>query len=159
MSDTIILGLSIPVEAKQLFVAGLLGLIIGLEREKRGKPASLKTFSMISVGSCLFTILSVQAAGGAHGSPYDMTRIAAQIVTGVGFLGAGVIFKTQDRIEGVTTAALIWLTAAIGMTCGFNRMNLVIWAFVVGVLMHTICLLYTSPSPRDNRVSRMPSSA
>lgn len=141
MEDTIItiasLTIKIPIVAKELFLAALVGLIIGFDRAVRGKIASLRTFSMISVGSCLFTILSVEGAFGQAPVP-DVTRIAAQIVTGVGFLGGGVIFKTADRVEGITTAAMIWLTAALGMACGFNQVEAVYWAFAVGVVVHFI---------------------
>jgi putative Mg2+ transporter-C (MgtC) family protein len=128
-------GILIPWEARQLFLAAMIGLVIGLEREWRGKAASLRTFSIIATGSCLFTILSVQAAN------LDQTRIAAQIVSGIGFLGGGVIFKTKDRIEGVTTGALIWLAAAIGMACGFNQNRTLFWACAVSVVAVTI--IYT----------------
>jgi putative Mg2+ transporter-C (MgtC) family protein len=123
---------------KQLVLSALLGFIIGVERALRGKAASMRTFSVICVGSCLYTLLSVEAAGGAKALPHDVTRVAAQIVTGVGFLGGGVIFKTMDRIEGITTGALIWLTAAIGMACGFNQIDLVVWSFGVGILIHLL---------------------
>lgn len=134
-----ILGFSFvcPAVAKQLLLSGFLGFIIGLEREKQGKAASIKTFSMICTGSCLFAILSIQAAVGIDPKNFDATRIAAQMVSGLGFLGGGVIFKTDNKIEGVTTAALIWLTAAIGMACGFNQITLVVWAFIVAAMIHT----------------------
>ena len=142
MSDTVLtlLGFSLYFSAhgKQLVLAATLGFVVGVERALRGKPASMRTFSVISVGSCLFTILSVEAAGGAHTLPHDVTRIAAQVVTGVGFLGGGVIFKTTDRIEGITTGALIWLTAAIGMACGFNQIDLVVWAFLIGMTVQVL---------------------
>lgn len=141
MHDSIInmfgYSLLFPASAKQLILSAMLGFIIGLEREKRGKAASIKTFSMISTGSCLFAILSIQAAVGLDPKTYDGTRIAAQMVSGLGFLGGGVIFKHDNRVEGVTTAALIWLTAAIGMACGFNQIALVLWSFVVGAAIHT----------------------
>ena len=123
-------SLFVPAEAKQVLLAALLGLLIGLERAWRHKVASLRTFSMISAGSCLFTILSVSAMPGT-GTHFDVTRIAAQVVAGVGFLGGGVIFKTASRIEGITTAAMIWLTAAIGMACGFDQGRLAVWAFII----------------------------
>ncbi|MFN8392137.1 MAG: MgtC/SapB family protein [Bdellovibrionota bacterium] len=131
-----LLGMTIYISAhgKEMVLAAVLGFLIGVERALRGKPASMRTFSVICVGSCLFTILSVEAAGGAHALPHDVTRVAAQIVTGVGFLGGGVIFKTSDRIEGITTGALIWLTAAIGMACGFNQIDMVLWAFAIGMI-------------------------
>ncbi len=134
-------SLSVPWYAKQLLLSGFIGLIIGVEREFKGKPASLRTFAAICVGSCLYAALSLEAAGGVGQASYDMTRIAAQIVTGIGFIGGGVIFKTSDRIEGITTAALIWLTAGLGMGCGFNRTDLVIWALGIGAFMHVIIFL------------------
>lgn len=145
MEDSIItlfgFAFEFPAYAKQILFAALLGLIIGMERELRHKPASLRTFSTIAVGSCLFALLSVIAAG--EGDRNDVTRVAAQIVSGIGFIGGGVIFKTKDRIEGITTAALIWLTAGLGMACGFNQISLVLWAFAIGGLIHiTIYVIY-----------------
>ncbi len=131
-----------PAHGQQLLLSAFLGFIIGVERAWRGKPASMRTFSAICTGSCLFTILSVEAAGGARALPHDVTRVAAQIVTGVGFLGGGVIFKTSDRIEGITTGALIWLTSAMGMACGFNQTSLVLWTCVTGVLFHVMSTLF-----------------
>jgi len=130
-------GIFIPWHARQLFIAAMIGLVIGVEREFRGKAASLRTFSIISTGSCLFTILSFETAN------LDQTRIAAQIVSGVGFIGGGVIFKTSDRIEGITTGALIWLAAAIGMACGFNQNDLVFSTCAVSlVVVFLIYVLY-----------------
>ncbi|MCB0322387.1 MAG: MgtC/SapB family protein [Bdellovibrionales bacterium] len=144
MQDTLITifgsTLLVPAQAKQILFAALIGLIIGMERELRHKPASLRTFATIAVGSCLFAILSVSAGGERQ---HDVTRIAAQVVSGIGFIGGGVIFKTTDRIEGITTAALIWLTAGLGMACGFNQINLVTWAFAIGAGVHvTIFVIY-----------------
>ncbi len=107
----------------QIIVATCLGGLIGLERELSGKDPSLRTFALISMGSCLFSIVSVQSVHGGLGDP---SRIAAQIVTGVGFLGAGTIFKLERGIAGLTTAALIWVTAAIGMAVGFGFMDLAV---------------------------------
>lgn len=139
-SSWVIFGLTLvmPAHAKQLILSALLGFVMGIERAWRGKAASMRTFSVICAGSCLFTILSVEAAGGARALPHDVTRVAAQIVTGVGFLGGGVIFKTSDRIEGITTGALIWLASAVGMACGFNQIDLVVWACVTGVIIHLL---------------------
>lgn len=137
------LPLLIPSYAQQMGLAILMGLFVGIEREKRGKSASLRTFSVISAGSCLFTILSVQAVGGGEAGPYDLTRISAQIVSGIGFLGGGVIFKTVDRIEGITTAALIWLVAALGMACGFNAVSIALWSFCLMLATHlSVTVLY-----------------
>lgn len=124
--------------AGQLFTAAFIGYAIGLEREMKAKPASLRTFAMICTGSCLFSILSLETSGSVGGGPYDQTRIAAQLVTGVGFLGGGVIFKTRDRIEGITTAALIWLTAALGMAIGFGRTDIAIVAVFIGAAINIV---------------------
>lgn len=132
--------LVIPGYVEQLLLSVVFGLIVGVDRELRGKPASLRTFTVISTGSCLFTLMSVRAAGG---SDHDVTRIAAQIVTGVGFLGGGVIFKTTDRIEGVTTGALIWFMAAVGMACGFNAIAEACWSFLLLIFTYfVIAILY-----------------
>lgn len=142
-STHVILGqeIFIPAQAKQLMLAAFIGFIIGVERAWRGKVASMRTFALLSTGSCLYTILSVDGVFGGGTSHHDITRVAAQIVTGVGFLGGGVIFKTRDRIEGVTTGALIWLTAAIGMACGFNQTALVVWVCLIGIVVHAMSRL------------------
>src|SRR3979411_2374456 len=97
----------------RLLVALILGAIVGLERERQERAAALRTVTMVSLGSCLFTIV------GAYGFPNtDPSRVAAQIVTGIGFLGAGTIFLRKDLVRGLTTAATIWAVAAIGMAAG-----------------------------------------
>src|SRR5437868_3018060 len=95
----------------RLFVAAGLGAAVGLEREYNRKPAGLRTNILIAVGSALFTMLSVSMT--APGGSTD--RIAAQIVTGIGFLGGGAILHNRDSVHGLTTAATIWVNAAIGM--------------------------------------------
>jgi putative Mg2+ transporter-C (MgtC) family protein len=97
-----------------LVLAVVFGGVIGFERERRGKPAGLRTNVLICVGATLFTELSISMAG-AVGDP---GRVAAQIVTGVGFLGAGTILHSRGYITGLTSAATIWLVAAIGMAIG-----------------------------------------
>src|SRR5207245_4474480 len=96
----------------RLLAALLLGGLIGLERERQERAAGLRTVTMVSLGSCLFTLLSL---GAFHATNTDPSRVAAQIVTGIGFLGAGTIFLRKDLVRGLTTAATIWATAAIGM--------------------------------------------
>ena len=97
----------------RLLVALVLGAIVGLERERQERAAGLRTVTMVSLGSCLFTII------GAYGfANTDPSRVAAQIVTGIGFLGAGTIFLRKDLVRGLTTAATIWAVAAIGMAAG-----------------------------------------
>src|SRR5436189_5833753 len=95
----------------RLLLAAGLGAAIGLEREYRQKPAGLRTNILIAVGSALFTIMSL-AMTGRDGDP---GRIAAQVVTGIGFLGGGAIMRNRDTVHGMTTAATIWVNAAIGL--------------------------------------------
>ena len=97
----------------RLLLAAALGAIIGYQRERAGKPAGLRTHVLICIGSALFTIASIYGFGVA-----DPARIAAGIVTGIGFLGAGAIIRTREHIVGLTTAASIWAVAAIGLTAG-----------------------------------------
>ena len=104
----------------RLLVAAGLGAAIGLEREYRQKPAGLRTNILIAVGSALFTMLSV--AMGRDGATPD--RIAAQVVTGVGFLGGGAILRQRSTVHGMTTAATIWVNAAIGMAAGLGDLSL-----------------------------------
>ena len=100
----------------RLALAAGLGGAIGLEREFRRKPAGLRTNMLIALGSALFSILSVEL-GTAAGSP---DRVAAQVVTGIGFLGAGAILRSGENVHGLTTAATIWVNAAIGMAAGLG---------------------------------------
>jgi putative Mg2+ transporter-C (MgtC) family protein len=102
-----------------LAVAALLGGLVGLEREASGKPAGLRTNILICVGAALLTDLSL-ALGARFGTevPADPTRIAAQIVSGIGFLGAGTILQARGAVYGLTTAATLWVVAAIGMAVG-----------------------------------------
>ena len=108
------------VDAVRLLVAAALGALIGLEREIHDHPAGMRTHLLVSVGSAGFTVLSIFAfpAPGA-----DPARIAAQIVTGVGFLGAGAILKEGATIRGLTTAASLWAVAAVGMAAGAGRLG------------------------------------
>ncbi|MBO9594180.1 MAG: MgtC/SapB family protein [Niabella sp.] len=101
-------------------LALLAGVILGLERELKDKAAGLKTISVICLGSALFSILSLKITG-----PYaDGARIASYIVSGIGFLGAGVIFKDGANVSGLTTASVIWMAAAVGMSIGFGKIYL-----------------------------------
>jgi putative Mg2+ transporter-C (MgtC) family protein len=100
----------------RIFVATVLSGIIGFERERNGHSAGLRTHMLVGMGSALFTVLSIFAFG-----PGDPGRVAAQIVAGIGFIGAGTIFQRQNAsrsLRGLTTAAGIWAVAAIGMACG-----------------------------------------
>jgi putative Mg2+ transporter-C (MgtC) family protein len=102
-------------ELLALGLAALLGAAIGLEREIRGKPVGLRTNILICLGACIFTVASRQMGVMFGGSP---VRMAAHIVGGVGFLGAGAIIRDCGTVQGATTAATIWLVASIGVACG-----------------------------------------
>lgn len=92
------------------------GLLIGIEREYKGKDAGLKTNMLVSVGACVFVFLSLQFQGGES---FDPTRVLSQVVTGIGFLGAGVIIKHGATVKGLTTAATVWCSAAAGALAAF----------------------------------------
>lgn len=111
--------------AIRLGLALVLGGLLGLERELRGHAAGLRTHLLVSLGSCLFTLVSI-AAGQAVVGPEpeavraDITRIASQVVVGIGFLGGGAILRHGTSIHGLTTAANLWLTASVGLASGFG---------------------------------------
>jgi len=107
-------------EITLLGIAFLLSAIIGVERQRKLKSAGLRTHTLVGIGSAVFTLVSAYGFAGIAGSDVilDPSRIAAQIVSGIGFLGAGVIFVRKGAVSGLTTAASIWVTAAVGMACG-----------------------------------------
>jgi len=112
---------------EKILMSVLAGGLIGIERELRSKSAGFRTLILICVGATLFTVFS-REMGGAN----DATRIAANIVVGIGFVGAGVIFKADTRVNGITTAATIWVTAAMGVGIGIGHYILVLFScFVV----------------------------
>jgi putative Mg2+ transporter-C (MgtC) family protein len=108
--------------ALRLLGAAVLGGAVGLEREVRDQPAGFRTHMLVALGSCLFTLISAYGFGAIlAGDPqtrFDPTRIAAQIVTGIGFLGAGAILRSGMSVRGLTTAASLWVVAAIGLAVG-----------------------------------------
>jgi len=111
--------------ALRLVVASVLGGVIGLEREIHQHPAGMRTHLLVSLGSAVFTVLSIagfESPAGPNGvTPTDPSRVAAQIVSGIGFLGAGAILKYGTTIKGLTTAASLWATAAVGMAAGAGQ--------------------------------------
>ncbi|MBU0458533.1 MgtC/SapB family protein [Patescibacteria group bacterium] len=116
----------------RIMLAGVLGAMIGAERDISHKNAGLRTSSLIAIGSCLFTILSIEST--VNG---DNFRIAAQIVSGVGFIGAGVMFKSEHAVRGLTTATEIWLVAAIGMAVGmgFELLAFMVTIFAIAIIV------------------------
>lgn len=107
----------------ELALAAVLSMLIGLDREGRNQPAGLRTHMLVGLGSCLFTVLSMYAF-----NANDPSRVAAQIVTGVGFLGAGTIIRQRGAPQHLTTAASIWATAAVGMAVGVGAWFLALGA-------------------------------
>lgn len=110
-------------------ISVFIGLLIGAEREYRNKSAGLRTFILVSFGSCLFTILSIKIG------IENPDRLAANIITGIGFLGAGVIFKDDNKIGGITTATTIWATASLGMAVGSGHIALALLGTVLVLLI------------------------
>jgi putative Mg2+ transporter-C (MgtC) family protein len=96
----------------RLLLAAAMGALIGLERDLRDKPAGIRTHMLVCIGSCILTLVSI------YDFPMDTARIAAGIVTGIGFLGAGAIIGGSDGVHGLTTAGGIWVTAAVGLALG-----------------------------------------
>ena len=131
-----------------LITSVILGFAIGLERELTNKQAGLRTHIFVCLGSCVFTLLSI------HGFPTfaigdnvivtqatglrDTARIAAQIVTGIGFIGAGTVMKTGSSVHGLTTASTLWIAAAIGMACGTGNFDIAI----IGAILSIVVLIF-----------------
>jgi putative Mg2+ transporter-C (MgtC) family protein len=109
----------------RLSAALLIGGLIGIEREYHGKSAGFRTMIMICVGSALFTLVSGRMGSGTTGD-----RIAANIVNGIGFLGAGIIFRDDNRVKGLTTAATVWAVSALGMCLGSGHYDIALIGFV-----------------------------
>lgn len=103
----------------RLLLSAILGGLIGLEREIHGRPAGFRTHLLVSLGACVFTVTSIYFYTIYHGpGVVDPSRIAAQVVTGIGFLGAGAILREKASIRGLTSAACLWVASAIGVACG-----------------------------------------
>jgi putative Mg2+ transporter-C (MgtC) family protein len=132
----------------RLLAALVLGAVVGLERERQERAAGLRTVAMVSLGSCLFTIIGVYGFGQT-----DPSRVAAQIVTGIGFLGAGTIFLRKDLVRGLTTAATIWSVAAIGMAAGTAQY--IIALFTTLLILSVLMVL----KPIERRFFKRPNEA
>lgn len=117
-----------------ILLAVVLGFAIGFEREITNKWAGLRTHILVCLGSCIFTLLSIHAFPVfAHSPQADPARIAAQILTGIGFIGGGTVLRHGYSIYGLTTAATLWITASIGMACGCGFRTLAVFATVIAV--------------------------
>ena len=125
----------------QVLLAFFLGGLIGFEREIHRSPAGLRTYAAVCMGSCVFCLASFHPTVlGYYQSVIDTTRIAGQVVSGIGFIGAGVIFKEGLNTRGLTTAATLWATAAVGMVVAYSM-------YFVGILT-TILILFLLLTPR-----------
>lgn len=138
----------------RLALAAGLGAVIGLEREWSQKAAGLRTNTLIAVGSALFTIMSVELSPGGTTDP---TRIASQIVTGVGFLGGGAILRTGGSVKGLTTAAIIWINAAIGMAAGGGRYRVAVLAAITTLVVLQLLLPVERLMDRRHERRELPS--
>ena len=121
--------------------SALLGGLVGLERELKSRPAGFRTHILVSLGACLFTMAGAYGARAFYGAEgaadLDPTRVAAQVVAGIGFLGAGAIIRTGANVQGLTTAAALWVTAAIGLAVGLG-----FWLGATAAAGTTLAALY-----------------
>lgn len=142
-----------PVDVIKLLAAFMVGLLLGAEREYHDKSAGMRTLILITVGACLFTIFSVRIAGDK-----DPGRIAAQVVSGIGFLGAGVIIQRRGQVVGLTTASTIWVAAALGIGMGvgyvlFTAVAGIVVIFVLGALPQIERLLQRANSLKTYKIT------
>lgn len=126
----------------QTVLAVVLGAIIGTEREIKKKWAGIQTYSLVSLGSCIFTLISIElfnSSAGVSGVNFDPSRIVQAVAVGIGFLGAGVIFQRTSRVEGLTTAAGLWTVSAVGIAVGAQLYFLAVFATLL-VFLILFCL-------------------
>ncbi|MHB8996548.1 MAG: MgtC/SapB family protein [Armatimonadota bacterium] len=138
--------LSWPALLGRLGAAFLVGALIGLERERHSRPAGLRTHILVSMASALFAMVSILSAGDI----YDPGRIAAQVVTGIGFLGAGTILRHGSTIRGLTTAASLWMAAALGLAAGFGWYQGAAVCAMVAFLVLTVVKLVEDRLPKSD---------
>ena len=142
----------------RLLVASLIGAIIGFERKYRAKGAGVGTHVLVAIGAALFMIVSQHGFAGAY--RFDAARVAAGVVSGIGFLGGGIILKQQNRVSGLTTAAGLWVTAAMGLAIGSGlyilagscALIVLIWSYITNILTYKlgkrqVCVELASDSP------------
>ena len=142
----------------RLLVASLIGAIIGFERKYRAKGAGVGTHVLVAIGAALFMIVSQHGFAGAN--RFDAARVAAGVVSGIGFLGGGIILKQQNRVSGLTTAAGLWVTAAMGLAVGSGlyilagscALIVLIWSYITNILTYKlgkrqVCVELASDKP------------
>ena len=128
----------------RIIVSIILGSVIGLERELTNKSAGLRTQIMVCLGACLFTILSIYGFSTAV-TLYplgDPSRVAAQIITGIGFIGAGTVLRQGFTVTGLTTASTLWIVAAIGMACGCGKLSIAVVSTILAVAILVLIRIF-----------------
>lgn len=140
-----------------LLLAVLFGAILGVERNIAGKMAGMRTYALVSLGSALFVDISrlVIAEAGVAGVGYDPLRLAAQIVTGIGFIGAGLVILRGGHLTGVTTAAGLWVSAGVGMACGFGLYTLALFATGLSLAILTIFFIIERDFVQDELAKKL----
>lgn len=136
----------------RVLLSVFLGFLIGLEREITNKSAGLRTNILVCIGSCLFTILSIYGFSTAL-SIYPMgdpARVAAQVLTGIGFIGGGTVLRHGTSVYGLTTAAALWITASVGMACGCGKYSLAILCAILSVATLTLIRIFEKNCIRKN---------
>lgn len=147
LSKTLLYDVPIWEQLLRLFLAAILGAIFGIERELKNKPAGFITFMLVLLGSCLIALLQlnlikmvIEANSDAIGKA-DPGRIIAQVVSGVGFLGAGTIIHNRGNVKGITTAALLWVSAAVGLVVGVGGISNYVIAIATCLLFFPLSLI------------------
>ena len=140
-----------------LLLAVLFGALLGIERNLAGKTAGMRTYALVSLGSALFVDISrlVIAQAGPAGLNYDPLRLAAQIVTGIGFIGAGLVVLHGNRLTGVTTAAGLWVSAGVGMACGFGLYTLALFAVGLSLVIFTVMWMIEKNYIQDDLAKKL----
>jgi putative Mg2+ transporter-C (MgtC) family protein len=141
--------LGFPQVALRLGVAALFGALVGLERERLHRAAGLRTMALVAMGAALFTLVSVYPYSdivAAQRAQVEPTRIIAQIITGIGFLGAGTIWLRRDLVRGLTTAAALWVVAAVGIACGAG-----LW-ILAGTTIGIMFIVLVALRPLEQRI-------
>ncbi|KQV45113.1 MgtC/SapB family protein [Massilia sp. Root335] len=135
----------------RLTASVLIGGLIGLDRNLRGKPSGIRTLGLVSLGACLLTMIGMNALiADGRADPGSLSRVIQGLITGIGFLGAGVIVHENgsDRIRGLTTAASIWITAILGILCGMGS-----WE-IAGIALAFVFLLFVLGKPIERALHR-----
>jgi putative Mg2+ transporter-C (MgtC) family protein len=155
MNEVFIFNETDYITIARVLLAFVLGGIVGFERERDRRPAGLRTHILVSAGSACFTVASIYGFGDL-GTVRDPARLAAQIVTGIGFLGAGTIFRSGTTVRGLTTASSIWITASIGILAGLGMFTVAV--FATALTWFTLQVLQNISVLRTPKVEADPSS-